>query len=116
VRVPKDAGPMVTNEVRLCGRVSNQPDQRVLPSGDQLVSLRVIVPRPAKRAGSSVSVDTFDCVAWTARTRAALLRLEPDDQVDITGALRRRFWRGENGAVSRVEVEISRVRRLPRPP
>ena len=110
----KDAAPTATNEVRLCGRVSNQPNQRVLPSGDRLVSLRLIVPRPVNRAGSSVSVDTFDCVAWTTRAREALLRLHPDDQVDITGALRRRFWRGESGAVSRVEVEVSRVRRLPR--
>ena len=110
----KDAQPAATNEVRLCGRVSNQPDERVLPSGDRLVSLRVIVPRPPNQAGSSVSVDTFDCVAWTTRAREALLRLEPDDRVDITGALRRRFWRGQSGAVSRVEVEVSRVRRLPR--
>ena len=112
----KDAQPTATNEVRLCGRVSKQPDQRVLPSGDRLVSLRVIVPRPQNQAGSSVSVDTFDCVAWTRRTGDALLKLAPDGRVDITGVLRRRFWRGASGgAVSRVEVEVSRVRRLPRP-
>jgi len=114
--VSGNVGPTLLNEVRLRGRVSNQPAERVLPSGDRLVSLRVIVPRPRTRAGSSVSVDTFDCVAWTTRAGDALLRLAPDDSVDITGALRRRFWRGEQGAVSRVEVEVTRVKRLPRQP
>ena len=104
------------NEVHLRGRVSKPADERLLPSGDRLVSVRVIVPRPRNRARPSVTVDTFDCVAWTARTGDALLKLLADDPVEITGALRRRFWRGQSGAASRVEVEVSRVRRLPHPP
>lgn len=103
------------NEVHLRGRVSNSPDQRVLPSGDRLVFLRLVVPRPSHRARPSATVDTFDCVAWTTRTGDALLKLAPQDQIEIIGALRRRFWRGATGAVSRVEVEVSRVRRVPRP-
>ena len=108
--------PEMRNEVHLRGRVSKQPDERLLPSGDRLVSVRVIVPRPPNRVRPSVTVDTFDCVAWTARVGDALLKLAADDPVEITGALRRRFWRGESGAASRVEVEVSRVQRLRRPP
>jgi hypothetical protein len=33
------------NEVRLVGRVSGRPERRTLPSGDQLVSLRLVVRR-----------------------------------------------------------------------
>lgn len=105
----------VANEVHLRGRVSNKPEQRVLPSGDRLVSLRVVVPRPPNRSRPSATVDTFDCVSWTARAGDALLNLEPQDHVEIGGALRRRFWRRAAGTMSRVEVEVSRVRRLPRP-
>jgi single-strand DNA-binding protein len=111
----KESEATLCNEVHLRGRVSNQPDERLLPSGDRLVSMRVIVPRPPNRVRPSATVDTFDCVAWTVRAGDALLKLAPDDPVEITGALRRRFWRGDNGAASRVEVEVSRVRRLPRP-
>ncbi len=112
----KSSDAIGTNEVHLRGRVSNQPDERVLPSGDRLVSVRVVVPRPPSRARPSATVDTFDCVAWSARAGDSLLRLAPHDHVEIVGALRRRFWRGATGAASRVEVEVSRVRRLPHPP
>ena len=33
------------NEVRLVGRVSQQPEERVLPSGDSVWTFRVVVPR-----------------------------------------------------------------------
>ena len=102
--------------MHLRGRVSNELDERQLPIGERVVSKGVIVLRQPNRARRSVTVDTFDCIAWTARTGDALLKLAPDDPVEITGALRRRFWRGERGTASRVEVEISRVRRLRRPP
>ena len=103
------------NEVRVEGRVSGVATERVLPSGDRLVAIRVVVARPPRRARPGATVDTFDCVAWTARAREALLGLCPSDQVAITGALRRRFWRGEQGTSSRIEIEISRVRRLRQP-
>ncbi len=101
------------NEVHLRGRVSNTPDQRTMPSGDRLVSLRLVVPRPQSRDRRSATVDTFDCVAWTARAGDAMLKLGPADHVEIVGALRRRFWRGATGASSRVEVR--RVRRVQNP-
>ncbi|CAN5561548.1 hypothetical protein BH18ACT8_BH18ACT8_04240 [soil metagenome] len=103
------------NEVHVEGRVSGVATERVLPSGDRLVAIRVIVPRPPRRTRPGATVDTFDCVAWTARSQHALLRLCPADQVAITGTLRRRFWRSERGAASRIEIEVSRVRRLRQP-
>jgi len=114
--VTKTTVPAGVNEIQLRGRISSVPNQRVLPSGDRLVSVRVVVPRPPNPARPTVTLDTFDCVAWTARAGDALLRLVPQDQVEISGALRRRFWRGESGTMSRVEVEVSRARRLPRQP
>ncbi len=79
------------------GRVSGLPEQRELPSGDQIVAWRVVVDRtPVRRPPAGVrtaSVDTFDCVAWTARLRRCALMLAEGDIVEVEAALRRRFWR-----------------------
>lgn len=107
------------NEVQLTGRVSGEPTEREMPSGDRLVQLRVVVPRPLRRArsrdttgstGTRRQVDTIDVACWTARTRAAALRLTDGSGVQVEGALRRRFFRTGAGAVSRYEVEASALR------
>lgn len=106
------------NEVALVGRVSGQPETREMPSGDCLVSWRVVVDRPAPRrapAGRrSPTVDTVDCVGWSAAVRRTARGLEDGDVVAVQGALRRRFWRGRAGMQSRTEVEVESVRRLRR--
>jgi single-strand DNA-binding protein len=101
------------NEVRLVGRVSGSPREQVLPSGDPLVSIRIVVPRPASRRRDRrrSTIDTLDCVAWTSRPRAVLAALQADDIVTVSGALRRRFWRGEHGPASKVEVEVTQAKR-----
>ena len=108
------------NEVLLVGRVPAAPEERVLPSGDVLVTWRVVVGRvPARRPPEGVrapTVDTLDCVAWTASARRAASALVADDVVEVSGALRRRFWRAGAGAASRCEVEVSSVRRVSRRP
>lgn len=105
------------NEVRLTGRVSGAPEQRELPSGDVLVQLRVVVPRPAARSrGATASrqrVDTIDVTCWSARARGAALRLDDGAGVQVTGALRRRFFRTGSGAASRYDVEASSIRGVP---
>ncbi|PZU43123.1 MAG: single-stranded DNA-binding protein [Arsenicicoccus sp.] len=105
------------NEVHLRGRVSGAPEQRDLPSGDVLVQLRVVIPRPTtrSRAGSSGStqrVDTIDVSCWSARARAAALRLDDGVGVEVTGALRRRFFRTGSGAASRYDVEATSLRKV----
>lgn len=109
------------NEVFLVGRVSGAPQERELPSGDALVSWRVVVDRPAPRrvpapGARPPTIDTLDCVAWTAAVRRTARGLVDGDVVTVEGALRRRFWRAGNGAASRTEVEVASVRRLRRPP
>ncbi|WP_298886102.1 single-stranded DNA-binding protein [uncultured Serinicoccus sp.] len=109
------------NEVHLRGRVSGAPTQRELPSGDVLVQLRVVVPRPRQRrrgaaaSGSGQRVDTIDVSCWTARARAAALRLEDGSGVEVTGALRRRFFRTGAGSASRYDVEATSLRAVPAP-
>lgn len=107
----KSAAPV--NEVHLVGRVSGEPVSRELPSGDELVQLRLVVPRPV-RPGSSgrALVDTLDIACWSARTRRTALRLTPGQGVEVTGALRRRFFAAQGARTSRYEVEANAVRRV----
>jgi single-strand DNA-binding protein len=101
------------NEVVLCGRVSALPEERDLPSGATIVTSRLVVERdPAARKRSSQRVDTFDLVAWTARAQRAMRGWSPGDVVTVEGAVRRRFFRGATGAVSRVEVEVRSARKV----
>ena len=107
------------NEVVLVGRVSGEPAEREMPSGDSLVAWRVVVDRPPPRRGvpegvRATTIDTLDCVAWSPAVRRTARGLADGDVVAVEGALRRRFWRGAAGAASRTEVEVASVRRVSR--
>jgi single-strand DNA-binding protein len=99
----------MTNEVRLAGRVSRAPEERVLPSGDRVVSFRLTVPRPegSTRPGS----DWVDCALWTARLRRSVARWAVGDEVEVSGGLRRRVFRSGAGVVPLVEIEVTEGRR-----
>ena len=109
----------VRNEVRLCGRLSAPAEERTLPSGDVIVTLRVVIPRSrtARRTGSSDGeprsgqVDTIDVVCWSAATRRAALRLDSGVGIEIEGSLRRRLLATPRGRPSPDEVEAETVRR-----
>jgi single-strand DNA-binding protein len=113
-----DAVPILehSNEVHLVGRVSAEPIPAVLPSGDSVVTVRVVVerPRPAAGRGRRRQVDTLACAAWTSPLRRTVLRWSTGDVVEVEGALRRRFWRVEGVPQSRYEIELTAGRRLGR--
>ena len=102
------------NEVRLVGRISQQPEERLLPSGDTLWTFRVVVTRTGDRARSRQSVDSLECVVWGGRVRRSVAGWDVDDVVEIAGAMRRRFFRVGGSAVSRVEVEVDNGRLIRR--
>lgn len=96
------------NEVVLRGRVSADPEVRDLPSGDPLVTFRLVVQRdPRSRRTSKQTVDVIECAAWTSRLRQKAARLCAGAEVEVSGALRRRFSRREGGLTSHVSVELS---------
>jgi single-strand DNA-binding protein len=101
------------NEVRLVGRVSRDPEQRVLPSGDEMWTFRVVVQRP-EGGRSRQTVDTLDCAVWGGRVRASVAGWAADDVVEVTGALRKRFYASGGGHASRVEVEVTSGRMVRR--
>ena len=96
------------NDVVLCGRVAAPADERELPSGDTIVTARLIVDRDAAAHGPVVSSASTPSTAWPGlrASSAAMRGWEQGERVEIEGAIRRRFFRGATGPVSRVEVEI----------
>ena len=100
------------NTVTLVGRVSAAPDLRDLPSGDRLVTLRVVVDRPPERGSTKRMVDVIDVACWSKRTQRTATSLAPDDAVRVEGSLRRRFFATGAGRASRYEVEASRLARV----
>jgi single-strand DNA-binding protein len=97
------------NEVTLVGRLSHLPTTKTLPSGDEIVTFRLVMARPRPLQGRQ-STDWVDCVAFGARVRRAAGKWEEDDIIEVHGALRRRFWRGANGiGTSRCEIDVVRA-------
>lgn len=107
-----EPSPPYRNTVVLWGRVAAPPEERELPSGDCLVAVRLIIERDARpRTKSTQRVDTLDCVGWTTRVQRTMRRWNEGDRVEIEGSIRRRFFKGVAGSVSRVEIEVSNARR-----
>lgn len=99
---PDREGPV--NEVRLHGRWQGAVE-RELPSGDLLVTARVVVDRPEG------GVDALDCAVWPAGLRRRVLGWPEGTRVEVAGSLRRRFFRTPAGAASRYEVHVQQIRR-----
>lgn len=103
-RVPMDDN---NNHVRLAGRVTGMPTERELPSGDTIVTFRITVDRSAKvLRRSKQRVDTFECTAWTAKSRRVASRLTEKQEVTVSGELRRRFTRIGGAPSSWINVDV----------
>ena len=96
------------NLVRLRGKVSTAPEERALPSGTTIVTLRLSVPRETSpmTEGSRQTADWVDCSAWGRKVRRSASGWRVGDLVEVEGALRRRFYRGASGTATRLEVEV----------
>ncbi len=106
--------PDAVNEVRIRGRVSRPPEERVLPSGGVVWTFRVVVRRSPNRARPKQTVDVLECAAWSPRARRSVAAWSADDLVEVSGAVRRRFFRAGGATTSRVEIEMVSGRRVRR--
>jgi single-strand DNA-binding protein len=100
------------NEVRLQGRVSGTPERRRLPSGDEVVQLRVVLTRP-DGVTDTIPVQVGPAPGRGRRARSgqtgrralnAAQRLPPGTWVAVDGRLQRRWWQAGGGRRSRIEV------------
>ena len=103
---------VATNDVRLAGRLTGEPTVVELPSGDALVTFRISVPRASPSGGGSgpakaQRVDSVPCTAWSLRLRRSILGWRAGDLVEVSGAVRCRFYQAGGATRSRVEVEAA---------
>jgi single-strand DNA-binding protein len=107
------SGVSTDNVVELRGRISSAPVERELPSGTVITTFRLSVPRARTpmTAGSTQTVDWVDCAAWSARSRRTVGGWAAGDEVEVSGALRRRHFRAGEASTSRLEVEVLSARR-----
>ncbi len=94
------------NDVAVVGRISSVGEVVTLPSGSQVISVRVVVPRADGRS------DVFDCSAWTAVLRRKVASWRIGDVVSLEGQMRRRFWRAGTIPSSRWDLEIAVASRI----
>ena len=95
------------NDLLLRGRVSAPATTKELPSGDKVVEFRIIVGRDDREG-----YDTFDVALWSSILRKRGVSLKSDEWVEITGTLRRRFWKAGAISVSRWQVEAAEISRI----
>jgi single-strand DNA-binding protein len=95
------------NDLLLRGRVSAKASQKELPSGDTVVEFRLIITRDKGKG-----VDTLDIGAWNAKARRSALSLKPDEWIEVSGSIHRRFFTGASGIASRWQVEAIEIARI----
>ena len=100
-------GNQYKNRVELAGRVSGEPSEKTLPSGDVVTEFRLVIDRDDREG-----VDTLDVAVWKAQLRKRALSLEAEEWIGIKGVLRRRFWKGSTGIASRWQVEAREIERI----
>lgn len=95
------------NDVLLRGRVSQEAVEKELPSGDKVVEFRLIVSRE-----NQSGVDTLDIASWSSKSRRIALTLTPDEWIEVSGSIHRRFWSSPTGLASRWQVEALEISRI----
>ncbi|RFU19266.1 single-stranded DNA-binding protein [Geodermatophilus marinus] len=99
------------NDVVLRGRLSAPAEVRSLPSGDALVTFRLVVRRPEPRVRGQ-SVDVLTCISYDRALQRRAAAWVAGDVVEVQGALQRRFWRTPSGTASVCEVNCLRGRKV----
>lgn len=103
--VPVDSAPDDPDHLNLAlvvGTLSSEPRRSELPSGSVLVAYEVSTPGPDGRRESVP-------VTWLDPRRPAALHA--DDEVVISGRVRRRFFRAGGATASRTEIVAEVVAR-----
>ena len=101
---------IAVNEVLLVGRLSGLVEERGLPSGDSIWTWRLVVDRPKGERGAKI--DTIDCVTYSAALGRRAVSWSDNQFLEVSGRLRRRFFRANGAPASRYEVECLKAKRV----
>jgi single-strand DNA-binding protein len=98
---------LALNDVLLRGRVSSIGVEKELPSGDKVVEFRIVIAR-----SDESGFDTIDISAWSSKLRRSASSLKSEEWVEVSGSIKRRFWRGATGLASRWQIDATEITRL----
>jgi single-strand DNA-binding protein len=98
---------LALNDVLLRGRVSSIAVEKELPSGDKVAEFRIVIAR-----SDELGFDTIDISAWSSKLRRSASSLKAEEWVEVSGSIKRRFWRGATGLASRWQIDASEITRL----
>jgi single-stranded DNA-binding protein len=88
------------NLVVLAGRLAIDPEERSSDSGARLVRYLVTVRTEAPRR----RVDVVPVILWDPKPAHLAPLLQRGTQVMVVGAVHRRFWEGNDGRRSRLDI------------
>lgn len=91
------------NSTNLIGRLAGEVELRSTPTGKQVASFRLAVPRQ-RRAGADRGAVFLTVQAWEARAELAARALAKGDRVGVSGRLEQEEWEGPAGRRERVLV------------
>ncbi|GAA4913766.1 single-stranded DNA-binding protein [Streptomonospora salina] len=100
------------NEVVVAGRITGEPAVRELASGDRLTTWRISISRTPAEQRPNQYVDPITCVSFQKAVEERTRAWRIGDVVQVSGMLRRRFWRSPKGSGSVVEIEARTVQRV----
>ncbi len=95
------------NDVHLVGRVTSLAEDLELPSETILTRFRIVVPRA--KPTTKTTVDTVDLIAMKVSVQRKAHSLRVGDIVEVSGEIRRRFWKAGASVASRVEIEVNKL-------
>jgi len=75
--------------------------------GDKVAEFRIVIAR-----SDELGFDTIDISAWSSKLRRTSSSLKTEEWVEVSGSIKRRFWRGATGLASRWQIDASEITRL----
>jgi single-strand DNA-binding protein len=91
------------NSTNLIGRLAGEVELRTTPTGKQVASFRLAVPRQ-RRAGADRGAVFLTVQAWETRAELAARVLRKGDRVGVSGRLDQEEWESTSGRRERVLV------------
>ena len=88
---------MSTNVCTFCGRLGNNPEITILPSGKERVKFSIAVDRNYKKEDGSRPTDWIAVVIWGSANYVKKTNLHKGDKVVVSGRYEINEWTDNNG-------------------
>ena len=88
---------MSTNVCTFCGRLGNNPEITILPSGKERVKFSIAVDRNYKKEDGSRPTDWIAVVIWGSANYVKKTNMHKGDKVVVSGRYEINEWTDNNG-------------------